>query len=203
MSAYTDLEAEVVDGRTARAMRTKQAVVDALLELLEEGELRPTAPRIAERAGVSLRSVFQHFSDLDTLFRGAAERYFLRHAEVHRTVSNEGPADERIAAFCSQRCRMWEEVGQVRRAAELNEPFSEELSRLMDLSRKAFRTEIEWVFGSELDSLTTIDRREVLDALDTAASFSAWAHQRYHLGHSSVRTEATTARLFRSVLLPS
>ena len=50
-----DLAAHV-DGRLGRGTRARTAVVDALLDLIEEGDLRPTAPRIAERAGVSLRS---------------------------------------------------------------------------------------------------------------------------------------------------
>jgi hypothetical protein len=41
-----------LDGRSARALRTREAIVDACIGLVEEGELRPTAPRVAERAGV-------------------------------------------------------------------------------------------------------------------------------------------------------
>src|SRR4051812_40199139 len=44
------------DGRNVRAERTRKAVVEALLELLDEGDVRPTAERIAVRAGVSERS---------------------------------------------------------------------------------------------------------------------------------------------------
>ena len=51
------------DGRTVRAERTRQALVDSLLNLLDEGQLTPTAAEIAARAGVSERSVFQHFPD--------------------------------------------------------------------------------------------------------------------------------------------
>ena len=56
-------EAPPRDGRAARALRTRQAVADALLRLLEEGELRPTSRMIAEKAGVSERTIFQHFED--------------------------------------------------------------------------------------------------------------------------------------------
>ena len=56
------------DGRTVRAERTREAVVTALLALLEEGELSPTAERVAERAHVSERSIFQHFGDREALF---------------------------------------------------------------------------------------------------------------------------------------
>lgn len=193
---------ERVDGRTARALRTKAAVVDAMLALIEEGDLRPTAPRIAERAGVSLRSVFQHFTDLDTLFRAAAERQFTRHADLHRSVSPDLPVVERIAAFAAQRCRLWEAVGPVRLAAEVNEPFSPELTPLLTFSRKALRSEIEWLFPAELDTLDDGERKAVLDAADTAASFPAWMHQRYRLGHSAERVEAATALALRRLLAP-
>src|ERR1044072_5768679 len=67
------------DGRSARAARTRDAVVEALLSLLDEGNLRPTARQVAERAGVSLRSVYVHFDDLEDLFTAAAHRFFETH----------------------------------------------------------------------------------------------------------------------------
>ena len=63
-----------IDGRTARSQRTRSAIVAACIELVEEGDLRPTAPRVAERAGVSVRSVFQHFDDLEGLFAAVGDR---------------------------------------------------------------------------------------------------------------------------------
>lgn len=193
---------ERVDGRTARALRTKAAVVDAMLALIEEGDLRPTAPRIAERAGVSLRSVFQHFSDLDTLFRAAAERQFTRHAELHRSVAPDLPVGERIAAFAEQRCRLWAGVAPVRLAAEVNEPFSAELTPLLEFSCKALRSEIEWLFGPELAALDEGERGAVLDAVDAATSFPAWMHQRHRLHHGAERVEAATALALRRLLTP-
>ena len=62
------------------AERTREAVVEALLSLLDEGELSPTAERVAERAAVSERSVFQHFSDREALFGAAATGQFERVA---------------------------------------------------------------------------------------------------------------------------
>src|SRR5437773_2271487 len=80
-----------VDGRTARAQRTKAAVVDALLQLINEGDLRPTAPRIAERAKVSLRSVFQHFTDLEALYAAATSREIEIIAGMVEPVTPDGP----------------------------------------------------------------------------------------------------------------
>ena len=68
MSAASDQR----DGRTVRAERTRQALVDSLLGLLDEGQMTPTAAQIAARAGVSERSVFQHFPDREALLEAVA-----------------------------------------------------------------------------------------------------------------------------------
>src|SRR3989442_631472 len=104
-----------VDGRTARAHRTRRAVVDALLALIEEGDVRPTAPRIAERAGVSLRSIFQHYTDLETLFAELTNRQLERLGEVARRLPRDGPFEERLDAFVTQRAKVLELLTPVRR----------------------------------------------------------------------------------------
>src|SRR3954447_22420453 len=69
---------QTVDGRSARAQRTRDSVVDAVLDLVATGQTRPTAREIADAAGISVRSVYVHFDDLDDLFRAAADRHFPR-----------------------------------------------------------------------------------------------------------------------------
>ena len=64
---------ENLDGRRARAERNRDAVVEAILELLREGVDQPSANEIAERSGVSVRSVFRHFEDLETLYAAAID----------------------------------------------------------------------------------------------------------------------------------
>src|SRR5512133_1697488 len=85
------------DGRNARAERSRAAVVEALLELLDAGDVRPTAERIAARAGVSERTVFQHFRDREALFEAAARRQYERVVPTLRPVSRELPLERRIA----------------------------------------------------------------------------------------------------------
>ncbi len=64
--------------------------MDATIGLLEDGDLRPTAPRVAERASVSVRSVFQHFDDLETLHAAVAERLVERVAVLVLPVAPDG-----------------------------------------------------------------------------------------------------------------
>ncbi len=80
-----------LDGRRARALRARDAIVDALLDLMQEGQVRPTAAQIAARAGVSLRTVFQHFRDLEALFAAAADRQTARLLALAGEVPATGP----------------------------------------------------------------------------------------------------------------
>ncbi|MCA1721969.1 MAG: TetR/AcrR family transcriptional regulator, partial [Actinobacteria bacterium] len=91
------------DGRTERSRRTRDAVVDALLALHDDGDLTPTAQRVAARAGVALRTVYGHFSDMETLYAEAGERELARLFAVADVVPEDLPLDERVELFCRSR----------------------------------------------------------------------------------------------------
>src|SRR5436305_386038 len=151
----------VTDGRTARAQRTRDAVVDSLLELVREGDLRPTAPRIAERAGVSLRSVFQHFADREALITAAAARQAEQIATMVRRLPADGPLDKRIEAFVGQRCRVLEAVSPVRRASLPHEQRSPAVRAGRDRMSEVSRQEVARVVATELDRRDGTERREL------------------------------------------
>ncbi len=65
-----------IDGRRLRSERTKQLIIEAFLALLRDNPEIPTAVQIAERAGYSVRSIFERFPDLNAL-RVAATDYSL------------------------------------------------------------------------------------------------------------------------------
>lgn len=121
-------EAATTDGRTLRSLRTREAIVDATIGLLETGDLRPTAPRVADQANVSVRSVFQHFDDLETLHAAVVERLVDRVAVLVVPVDAHLPLEVRIYRFVQQRAQLLEAVTPIRRAADVHGPFSAEIS---------------------------------------------------------------------------
>ena len=62
-----------IDGRRLRSERTRQLIIEAFLLLLREHTHMPTAVQIADRAGYSVRSVFQRFPDLHSLHVAATD----------------------------------------------------------------------------------------------------------------------------------
>lgn len=187
------------DGRTQRSVRTRAAVVDALLELIEEGDVRPSAPRIAERAGVSLRSVFQHFRDLEALFAIAADRQLERINELVRPLPTEGPLELRLDAFVAQRARVYEAITAVRRASLVQEPFSPQAVASRDRLLALARAETERTFAVELAAAGD-EAAELLEALDAAASWQVWEALRDHQGLSRTRARKVLHRLLHALL---
>jgi len=65
--------AQLADGRRERSRSSRSKIVAALLDLVGKGDVSPSAAKVAEVAGVGLRSVFRHFEDMDALYREMGE----------------------------------------------------------------------------------------------------------------------------------
>ncbi len=184
------------DGRSARAERTRTAIVDALLTLLDEGDVKPTAERVATRAGVSERSVFQHFSDREALFEAAAARQYERVAPKLVAIPRELPLSERIDTFVDQRVRLFDMIAGVRRGAVLIEHESEVVANRLSAVRAAKKTEVVRLFESEIDAVPEPEREALRAALATASAWTAWESLRFHQG---LDTETSRAAMRRSL----
>jgi AcrR family transcriptional regulator len=189
----------VIDGRSARAVRTRRSIVDALLALIESGELKPAAPRIAERAGVSLRSIYQHFDDLEALFAAASERFRDQLVAQVTVIRPDGPLESRLDAFVTQRGRVLEAITPVRRASLLQEPFSEQLRASRDFTLELARSEVARVFRPELATRSGEEKVDTLNALDAAGSWSTWDFLRQS-GLDPSRATAVMRLLLSAVL---
>lgn len=187
------------DGRTARAARTRAAIVDALLTLLDEGDLQPTATRIAERAGISQRLIYHHFGDLEALYRAAAERQLERIASLVQHIPPDLPFEERLERFVIERTRVLERMTPVRRASLLQEPFSPELRRARALFNQLGEDRIVTVFQCELDRLDDTQRASTIAALAAAGGWNCWDALR-STGRTVEQARAAMKLLFSRVL---
>ncbi|HEX6476807.1 MAG TPA: TetR/AcrR family transcriptional regulator [Acidimicrobiales bacterium] len=167
-----------LDGRAQRSARSREAVVDAMLDLLEEGALRPGAAEIAARAGVSVRTVFRHFEDLEQLFATATEHQAMRIGPLLLSAPPDGSRAERVAALVSHRADLYERIGPVRRAALRHEPFHEAVREGLAQARRLLRRHLLATLDAELQRLNGADRAAIVAALETATSFAAWDNLR-------------------------
>jgi TetR/AcrR family transcriptional regulator, regulator of autoinduction and epiphytic fitness len=190
------------DGRTARAERTRQALVEALLGLLDEGNPKPTAVEIAERAGVSERSLFQHFPDREALFEAVARQQYERVMPTLHPVDASLPLDERIDQFTRQRARLYELIGGVRRAALLIEHESPAVAGWLASARRAKAAEAERVFRRELEAIPPDEREPLRAALVAVCAWPAWeswrTHQRLRVSRARAAMGAAIDALLRA-----
>jgi len=189
--------AAVGDGRLARGERTRQALAEALIALLEEGDPQPTARRIAERAGVSLRLVFHHFDDLESVLRAAVAIQEQRHWRRLRPGDPARSCSERVARVVRQRMEVFQAVAPVRRAAA-RLPDSPTVSRELARSRAHLRDQLRVTFAPELGAKAPWAER-LLDALDVATSWETW-EQLARLGRSPAACRRTMVLLATAAL---
>ena len=128
------------------------AVVDALLDLYGESNLRPSTAEIAERAGLSHRSLFRYFDDFDDLCREAICRAEQRARPlIPIEVDRAAPLTDRIEALVTQRLRLFEALGPVARVSRLNAPFADVLAAELTKNRAFLRAQLTDLFAPELN----------------------------------------------------
>ncbi|MGC4850978.1 TetR/AcrR family transcriptional regulator [Micromonospora sp. DT15] len=188
-----------VDGRTARAERTRAAIVEAHLALISEGDLRPTGERISERAGISLRTLWTNFKDMETLFEASGAEVLRQQDAAHRPISPGLPLAKRVDAYCRQRARLLQLIAPSARAAQMREPVSEQLHRNRLKHIERVRDEVEELFAVELAEAGA-GREQLLNALVVASTWQSWSMLRYGLGLGVDQARAVMARTVGALL---
>ena len=190
---------EPIDGRTARAVRTKDAIVDATLALIDEGDLRPTGPRIAERAGVSVRSIFQHFDDLDALFSAVGLRVVDRIAGLIQPIDPGDPLGQRTAAFLEQRTSVLESLTPVLRAALVHAASSTVIRGQFENGHQFLVAQVDQVFAQEIAAAAPGGAR-LRDGLVVALSWPSWDLLRGPQGRSVEQAREVAESMVRALL---
>jgi TetR/AcrR family transcriptional regulator of autoinduction and epiphytic fitness len=193
-------DAGKVDGRVLRGERTRARIVDALIGLIRDGSLVPRAVDIAGRAGVSVRSVFQHFADFRELYLAAADRAVERVIPLQTDIPHDLPLLARIDRFIEQRVALCEAVAPLSRAAALYDPEGSSAQKRMDVGRTYSRRRIEQVFAPELDAMPGPERQQIIEAIMVAGDWETWDRLRRAEGLEPGAAERVMARLVRAVL---
>lgn len=170
---------EAVDGRRARSERSKQAIIEASLALMEEGNLIPTALQISDRAGVGIRSFFRHFEDMETLFATIEEQTRDTIEGLFIGGDRDGTLEERILHAVERRATGFEEQRNMILSTAAQLWRSETLRSNYARYQRGLRKDLEdWL--PEVKQLART-RREAVDAI---ASFEMWHRLRYQQGQS-------------------
>jgi AcrR family transcriptional regulator len=189
-----------VDGRHRRRVENLEAVVEATLELISENGALPTVAEVAERAGISQRSVFRYFDDVDQLTRAAVDARFRQGAALVGMPSPIPVAlDDRLRELAASRSRLFEFLGPTARVVRTRLVDNPVLIESVERSRHALRSQLREVLAPELEAA---GGEVTLAALDVVYSFEAWDLLRRDQGLSPEEAAAVLVAAASALLVP-
>ncbi len=192
----TEATTEAVrDGRSERGARNRRAILDAVHRLIERDERMPTAERAADAAGVGIRTVFRHFSDMDALYSEVYQRVYDDLRDITGAPQPEGSLDERCRSVIERRCELFERMAAFRRASVMHHDKSEFLQRQVDANNEALRVRLLSVFP-ELEGAPPA----LVEALDLLSSFEAWNRLKMQQGLSNFEVRVALETAFVSLM---
>jgi AcrR family transcriptional regulator len=170
-------------GRGDRVARTREAIVSSTLTLAMEGEVSPIVRDIAKLAGVSARTVFQHFADTAELYVAVLGRVLTGvRGEPQPPAASTAALDERISAVIGQRAGRYEKLLPMWTFVETLQRRSSEAGEQVSQLYTTNREQLAECFGTELTSLSGEQRERTLNALAMALTPESWIVLRERLG---------------------
>ena len=186
----TTLSEPAADGRVRRAHRSGQAIVEALVTLIGEGILEPTAQQVAARAGVGLRTVFRRFADMESLFAEMNARMQREALPLLVGGQPSGGLETRARALVRQRVAFFERIAPYKRSANVKRWRSPFLRGRHALLVRSLRADLlRWL--PELRRAPN----DVAAAVDLATSFEAWDRLRSEQRLGSARAQVVVERM--------
>lgn len=190
------------DGRRARRDRNSDNVIESLLDLINEGNVWPSAQEVADRAGVSLRSVFRYFDDLDALLEAAMDRQFDRSAHLFAAPRPANTLQGRIDALVDSRLEMYEGLATISKAVRTRAAVRPRAAEFATKGRAHMRSVVESYLAADLEAVGP-DAPMVVEALVMLLCFEALEALTEVQGMSREQSYEVLRNALRRVLDPT
>ena len=184
-----------MDGRKRRSEDSKRRIVSAMLQLVREGRMAPTAEEVARRAEVGLRTVFRRFKDMESLY---AEMSVAINKKVDSIVDTALDGDDwrqNLTRMVERRLKVYEVIMPYRVAAEA---LKFQSTVLLNRHTEIVREERQRVLKLLPEAL--LDDRPLIEALEAALSFDMWNQLRNDQRLSAEDAGAAVSRIVNSLL---
>lgn len=186
----------LVDGREQRSVRTREAIVTAVLALLAEREQEVTMELVAARAGVSVRTLYRQFHDTDTLFLALHDRVGSAATELGLDWNAAGTLQGDMDALVEARVRMFvaiEPLARLGRRAALPAALPD---ASIDERQQMLRADLRWLVDAHVPSPSADD----LETLEAWVSLEVWTRLREHQGLSRPRALGLMKKTARTLV---
>jgi AcrR family transcriptional regulator len=160
------------DGRRRRSEQSRAKIIEAMLSLVREGTIVPTAEEVAVRANIGLRSVFRHFTDMEMLRREMVGQMSQSYAKWFTPFEGENWRDQ-LKDLVSRRTLAYEEIMPFKRAADIRRYKSSVIGSEFDRLNILMRARLLSVLPEEFTKQTIL-----FESLDLVLSIDAWRRLR-------------------------
>ena len=183
------------DGRKLRSQDSKRRIVAAMLELVREGRIAPTAEEVANRAEVGLRTVFRRFKDMESLYAEMAGAIDEKINSIIGIAPNQPHWRDNLQHLVERRMQVYEIIMPYRLAAEaLKFQSTVLLTRHMEIVRDE-RQRLMAILPQGL-----LQDRPLVEGLEAALSFDMWNQLRNDQRLTAEEAGAVVSRIVGSLL---
>jgi AcrR family transcriptional regulator len=164
---------QIADGRRRRGAANRNRISQAFLAMAAEGKLTPTAEQVANRAGVGLRSVFRHFTDMEMLYREVAAHTERLARGLSNPVRRDQGWESALDALIEARADIYEQIMPFQLATRVHQHDSAYLRAHQEAFADLQRTTL-------FNALPKVLLRDkpTLEAVNVALSFDTWTRLR-------------------------
>ena len=172
-SPWPKLETATEDGRRQRSDRSRRRIIEALFDLIGEGNMSPSAVDVAARAKVGLRTVFRHFEDMDSIYDEMTAE--LTEAVMPKIKAPYEAATwrERLMEIVEKRADIYETVFPMKVCMSLRRFQSDFIKEQYERDVTLMRSTLKAILPKEITS-----QRTLFAALETTLAFTTWRRLR-------------------------
>jgi AcrR family transcriptional regulator len=186
---------EQSDGRMKRSQDSQQRIVAALLELVAEGNMTPSAEQVAERADIGLRSVFRHFKDMDSLYCEMADAIAVTIEGVVRQPFKSAGWREQVLELVDRRATVFEKLTPFLQAAHIHR----QRSPFLKTGHERFVQALRQILLGLLPAKAARSS-QLVEAIDLLVSFEAWLRLREDQGLDVAKARRVLKGMIGAVL---
>jgi AcrR family transcriptional regulator len=174
-AAFANSSSEMArhDGRNRRSAETRRKIIEAAKAMISETGTAPTVVGVAKRADVSVRSVFQHFGDVESLFVTVFDNVRDNVARPQQPAG-EAALPVRIDWVIDHLAEIYDQVVPLRIAAGQFADTNQALVERRESARKEITGFVHEAFAPEFANLDQPAKAELLAAFDATLSIDSW-----------------------------
>jgi AcrR family transcriptional regulator len=182
------------DGRRERSAASRRRILAAMVDLIEGGQPAPTAESVATRAGVSLRTVFRHFEEMEKLHLEIAALVFERVRPILERPFESRKWPESLAESVARRAEFFEIMSPFKSAIDVHR----HRSRAIAAQHRRITVMSRDLLAAAVPAHVHADR-QLFELLSLLLSLETWQRLREQQGLSVADAQEAILRAARAL----